>query len=156
MIMLGKVFIALIWTFWLISSGSIADGAKMTPHDHSKMSIEERRAVQKAWKEEEEKPKPEYIPTYSTTYNRVIERGYVICGTNDEFPGFSEEKWTDESSNREYKNVFRLESICDFPESIKENDSFNFVIDNDKENLCAVCYAYTPTPDKSVSITVLD
>ncbi len=28
MIMVGKVFIALIWSFWLISSGSIANGAK--------------------------------------------------------------------------------------------------------------------------------
>ena len=96
MIMVGKVFIALIWTFWLLASGSIADGAEMAPHDHSKMSIEERRAIQKKWKEEEEKPKPEYIPTYGTTFNRVKERGYVICGTNDEFPGFSQEHWSNE------------------------------------------------------------
>jgi len=68
----------------------------MKPHDHSKMSMEERRAVQKKWKEDEEKPKPEYNPTYSTTYDRVIKRGHILCGTNDEFPGFSEEKWTDE------------------------------------------------------------
>ncbi len=95
MIMVGKVVIALIWTLWLFASGSVAEGAKKTPHDHSKMSMEERRAVQRMW-EEEEKPKPEYNPTYSTTYNRVIERGYVICGTNDEFPGFSQEKYTNE------------------------------------------------------------
>jgi len=49
--MVGKVFIALIWSFWLLASGSIADGVEMSPHDHSKMSIEERRAVQKKWKE---------------------------------------------------------------------------------------------------------
>jgi general L-amino acid transport system substrate-binding protein len=96
MIMVGKVFIALIWSFWLISSGSIANGAKTTPHDHSKMSMEERRAVQKKWEVEDNKPKPEYIPAYSTTYDRVIKRGYVICGTNDEFPGFSQEKYTNE------------------------------------------------------------
>ena len=42
-------------------------------------------------------------------------------------------------------------------DSLKENDSFNFIIDSDKKDLlCAVCYAYTPTPEKSVSITVLD
>ena len=46
MIMVGKVFVALIWTLWLFASGSVADGAKITPHDHSKMSMEERRAVQ--------------------------------------------------------------------------------------------------------------
>ena len=74
MIMVGKVFIALIWSFWLISSGSIANGAKTTPHDRSKMSMEERRAVQKKWEVEDNKPKPEYFPTYSTTYDRVIKR----------------------------------------------------------------------------------
>jgi len=81
--------------FWIMAL-SVADGAEMKPHDHSKMSMEERRAVQKKWKEDEEKPKPEYNPTYSTTYDRVIKRGHILCGTNDEFPGFSEEKWTDE------------------------------------------------------------
>ena len=96
MIMVGKVFIALIWSFWLISSGSVANGADMKPHDHSKMSMEERRAVQKKWEVEDNQPKPEYIPTYSTTYDRVIKRGYVICCTNDEFPGFSQEKYTNE------------------------------------------------------------
>ncbi len=96
MIMVGKVFIALIWTLWLFASGSVADGAEIKPHDHSKMSIEERRAVQKKWEVEDNKPKPEYFPTYSTTYDRVIKRGYVICGTNDEFPGFSQEKYTNE------------------------------------------------------------
>tara|TARA_B100001964_G_scaffold136178_1_gene150222 strand:- start:54 stop:1223 length:1170 start_codon:yes stop_codon:yes gene_type:complete len=96
MIMVGKVFIALIWTLWLFASGSVADGAEIKPHDHSKMSIEERRAIQKKWEVEDNKLKPEYFPTYSTTYDRVIKRGYVICGTNDEFPGFSQEKYTNE------------------------------------------------------------
>ena len=33
-----------------------------------------------------------YNPTYGTTYNRVMERSYVICGTKANFPGFSEKK----------------------------------------------------------------
>ena len=38
-------------------------------------------------------PKPEgYNPTYGTTYKRVMDRGYVICGTKANFPGFSEKK----------------------------------------------------------------
>ena len=90
-----KVFFTIITMFWIMAL-SVADGAEMKPHDHSKMSMEERRAVQKKWKEDEEKPKPKYNPTYSTTYDRVIKRGHILCGTNDEFPGFSEEKWTDE------------------------------------------------------------
>jgi len=90
-----KVFFTILTMFWIMAL-SVADGAETKPHDHSKMSMEERRAVQKKWKEDEEKPKPEYNPTYSTTYDRVIKRGHILCGTNDEFPGFSEEKWTDE------------------------------------------------------------
>ena len=90
-----KVFFTILTMFWIMAL-SVADGAEMKPHDHSKMSMEERRTVQKKWKEDEEKPKPKYNPTYSTTYDRVIKRGHILCGTNDEFPGFSEEKWTDE------------------------------------------------------------
>jgi general L-amino acid transport system substrate-binding protein len=94
-----KVFFTIITMFWIMAL-SVADGAEMKPHDHSKMSMEERRAVQKKWEEDAKKPKPEYKPTYSTTYDRVIERGNLICGTNDEFPGFSEEKWTDEDGSK--------------------------------------------------------
>ena len=59
------------------------DGAKMTPHDHSKMSIEERRAVQKAWKEEEEKPKPEYNGSgWNSGATMVLGRAAAgSCGT---------------------------------------------------------------------------
>ena len=73
MILAGKVFIAFIWTFWLIASGSIADGITLGG-----------------------KKVTEYNPTYSTTYDRVIARGNLICGTNDEFPGFSEEIWSEQ------------------------------------------------------------
>ena len=99
MIMVGKVIVSIIWAFWMMAL-SVADGAEMVPHDHSKMSIEERRAVQKKWKEEEEKPKSEYNPTYSSTFDRVKKRGHVICGTNDEFPGFSQETWGNEEGNK--------------------------------------------------------
>ena len=69
MILTGKIFLAFVWTFWLIASGSIAEGT-------DNVTI--------------------YSPSYGSTYDRVVKRGYVICGTNDEFPGFSEEKWSDE------------------------------------------------------------
>ena len=64
MIMFGKVFAALIWAFWLIAVGSSAEGQNVSV---------------------------DYNPSYSTTYDRIIKRGHVICGTNDEFPGFSQE-----------------------------------------------------------------
>ena len=67
--MVGKVFILFIWTFWVIATGSVADGSDNIS---------------------------EYNPTYSTTYDRVMSRGSLICGTNDEFPGFSEEVWSEQ------------------------------------------------------------
>ena len=92
---------------------------------------------------------------------KLVKKGicmnYIIQVNDPSFPqDMIEIKWTDPLLKMEYINVFRLESICDFHERIKENDSFNFIIDNDKENLCAVCYAYTPTPEKSISVTVMD
>ena len=154
MIMVGKVFIVLIWTFWLISSGSIADGTEMKPHDHSKMSMEERRAVQKRWEVEDNQPKPEYIPTYSTTYNRVIERGYVICGTNDEFPGFSQEKFNNEDGVKWTGfdvDMCRAVAVAVFGDSdaiefeiVNGKTRFTFLIDGTIDMLsAATTYTYT-------------
>jgi hypothetical protein len=82
---------------------------------------------------------------------------YVIQVNDIDFPqDLIEKKWTDESSQIEYENVFALESVCDFPESIKEGDSFSFIIDNEKKNQCAVCLAFSQVPEKSVNITVED
>lgn len=91
---------------------------------------------------------------------------YVIQVNDDNFPSnMIEENWStnwinndgsDEFSEIEYQNVFALKSICDFPETIEEGDTFSFVIDDDKENLCPVCLAYSPVPRKSVSITVIE
>ena len=82
---------------------------------------------------------------------------YVIQVNDDNFPSnMIEKNWTNEFSEIEYQNVSALKSVCDFPESIDEGDSFNFIIDNDKEILCPVCLAYSPVPRKSVSITVIE
>ena len=82
---------------------------------------------------------------------------YVIQVNDDNFPSnMLEENWTNEFSEIGYQNVFALKSVCDFPENIEEGDTFNFVIDNDKEILCPVCLAYSPVPEKSVSITVIE
>ena len=75
MIMVGKVLVALAWTFWLIATGSVAEGT-----DNLTLA--------------------EYNPSYSSTYDRVIKRGYIICGTNDEFPGFSQETFSNEQGQR--------------------------------------------------------
>jgi hypothetical protein len=82
---------------------------------------------------------------------------YVIQVNDDNFPSnMLEENWTNEFSEIEYQNVFALKSFCDFPENIEEVDTFSFVIDDNKDILCAVCLAYSPVPRKSVSITVIE
>lgn len=82
---------------------------------------------------------------------------YVIEVNNPNFPSeYIEEKWIDEFSKIEYNNVFTLESVCDFPDDIKEGDSFRFEIGNNNSNFCAVCEAYTPIPSKRLKITVID
>jgi len=40
------------------------------------------------------------IIQHSSTFDRVNKRGYVICGTNDEFPGFSQEAGGNEEGNK--------------------------------------------------------
>ena len=72
MIMVGKVIVSLIWAFWMMAV-SAAEGQDITT---------------------------EYLPTYSSTYDRVKTRGNVICGTNDEFPGFSQETYNTEDGER--------------------------------------------------------
>ena len=60
--------------------------------------------------------------------------------------------WRDEFSNKEYKNVFTLGSVCDFPSHIMEGDIFNFSVLENYNQQCAVCLAYTPTPEKLLNI----
>jgi len=75
MIMLGKIIAALIWAFWMMAM-STAEGQPLADNE------------------------TEYNPTYSSTFDRVKKRGHVICGTNDEFPGFSQERWHLEDGHR--------------------------------------------------------
>ena len=73
MILTGKIFLAFMWRFWMLASGSIVEGT-------DNVTI--------------------YNPSYGSTYDRVVKRGYLICGTNDEFPGFSQEIWSNEDGNK--------------------------------------------------------
>lgn len=66
-----------------------------------------------------------------------------------------EANWTDETTGTAYTNVFGLANPCNFPSSLKKGDEFYFVIDTGKQQDCAVCMAYYPTPQKKLSIKVL-
>jgi hypothetical protein len=67
-----------------------------------------------------------------------------------------ESQWMDDHANKSYTNVFALGSRCNFPENIKEGDSFYFTIDNSPVQNCNVCMAYYPTPSKKLNIRVLN
>ena len=63
--------------------------------------------------------------------------------------------WTDEHTGKTFKNVFELGSKCNFPSSIKEGETFFFMIDTATVSNCAVCMMYYPVPSKKLSIRVI-
>ncbi len=65
-------------------------------------------------------------------------------------------RWTDEVTKKEYTNVFRLGNPCQFPSRLKQGDEFYFTIDTSVQKECIVCMAYYPTPEKALSIKVVE
>ena len=78
-----KLVICFIWAFWMMSI-STAEG---NPADN--VIIPEPKVERE-----------EYHPAYGMTLARVKEREQVLCGTKEDFPGFSEQVWTDELGQR--------------------------------------------------------
>ncbi len=66
------------------------------------------------------------------------------------------DNWTDETTGKSYRNVFSLASRCTFPSTIEAGDEFYFVLDTTAIQDCAVCLAFYPTPDKKLSIRVVE
>ena len=101
MIFMGKILVSLAWVFWLLIVDNTAIGAdNKSAHpmmDHSKMTLAEIEAIKLNVIAKEKTPLLEYNPKYGTTFAKIIDRGYVVCGTNDEFPGFSEEVYDTEN-----------------------------------------------------------
>ena len=96
----GKLIVCLVWIFWMMVIDNSAMGKEKSAHpmmDHSGMTLTEIEKVKQRLMNKKNEPSPEYYPTYGTTFDRVIKRGYIICGTNDEFPGFSEEVYDTET-----------------------------------------------------------
>ena len=88
---------------------------------------------------------------------KLVKKGicmnYVIEVLDSEFnKNLIEIIWVDEFSNKEYQNVFTLASVCDFPNDIMKGEIFNFSVLENYNELCVGCLAYTPTPEKSLSI----
>ena len=128
MIMFGKAIVALVWVVWVVVVGSTAEGQNVSP---------------------------EYVPTYSTTYDRVKARGYVICGTNDEFPGFSQEMILGGGGEERWEGfdvdlcraiaagIFGDETAIEF-EIVNGKTRFEFLLDGTIDVLsAATTYTYT-------------
>lgn len=81
---------------------------------------------------------------------------YTISLTGKFDPALVNANWKDETTGKEYKNVFALGSRCNFPAAINEGDEFYFMIDSTAVQNCAVCMMYYPKPPKQLSIRVLD
>ena len=79
---MGKMIIALIWAFWMLSVDSTLGQEKLP------------KKVKNVWVE---KTLPEYFPTYGSTLKKVQEKGFVNCGTKLDFAGFSERNFDEET-----------------------------------------------------------
>jgi general L-amino acid transport system substrate-binding protein len=98
MIMGGKILVCLVWIFWImVIDNPVSGGPPNERIDNNINQLVEQLEKLKALKLKTTGRIEEYNPTYGTTFDRVIKRGYVICGTNDEFPGFSEEAYDGEN-----------------------------------------------------------
>ena len=97
MIIGGKVVVCLVWLFWIMIIDNPVYGSPPNERidDNINKLVQELERL-KAIKLRDTGESEEYIPTYCSTFDRVLKRGYIICGTNDEFPGFSEEVYNDE------------------------------------------------------------
>ena len=97
MIIGGKVVVCLVWLFWImIIDNSVYGSPPNERIDDNINKLVQQLEKLKAIKLRDTGELEEYNPTYGTTFNRVMKRGYIICGTNDEFPGFSEETYDNE------------------------------------------------------------
>ncbi|GAA4323923.1 hypothetical protein [Flaviaesturariibacter amylovorans] len=76
----------------------------------------------------------------------------VVSGTID--PALVQAKWTDETTGKEYENVFALGNPCVFPERLNAGDEFWFLIDNSGKQDCIRCMAFYPTPEKKLNIRI--
>ena len=95
----GKIITALV--FWMFIGVGVSEGAPdVNQEDYDSLhaevvelrKIKEIHQQQHLMGEKNYQMKEEYFPTYGSTLERVKKRGYIICGTYPEFPGFSEEK----------------------------------------------------------------
>ena len=83
----GKLVIALVWAFWMMS----VDSSLGREHNDTEEQIK------KIIKVTDDDENPEYFPTYGSTFDRIMENGTLNCGTKLDFAGFSERGFDEET-----------------------------------------------------------
>ena len=63
--------------------------------------------------------------------------------------------WKNPETGKTYKNAFALTNKCALPTNLKEGDEFLFQIDATQTSAgCVTCSAFSPTPKKSLPISI--
>jgi|GEM_PF-635964 len=104
----------------------------------------------------------EYFPQFESTYRRVLDQGYVNCGTKEEFPGFSEQRFDDEHGGFKYfgfdVDLCRAVAAAVFgdPDAVEfvvvdGKTRFSFLINGDIDMLsAATTYTFSRNVDKKL------
>ena len=145
----GKLIVALVWAFWMMS----VDSSLGREHNDKEEQI---KKIIKVTDEES----PEYNPTYGSTLERVLDNGVVTCGTKMDFTGFSEKGW-DEETGLEWSGfdvdicraiaaaVFGDMTMVEF-QVVDGKTRFSYLIDGSIDVLsAATTYTFTRNVSKS-------
>jgi hypothetical protein len=66
-----------------------------------------------------------------------------------------ESTWENPSTGKKYTNAFALSNPCALPVSLQEGDEFFFKLDSTQLTaVCITCKAYSPTPQKTLPISI--
>ncbi|MBC8034167.1 MAG: hypothetical protein H7Y03_08485 [Chitinophagaceae bacterium] len=63
-----------------------------------------------------------------------------------------EAEWKNPEDGKVYTNVFAVSNICDFPDTIKEGELFDFKPIAPRKSTCSVCLAFIPVPATTQAI----
>jgi CRISPR/Cas system CMR subunit Cmr6 (Cas7 group RAMP superfamily) len=78
---------------------------------------------------------------------------YVLEVLDPINPEWVETEWVHPDTQVSYTNAFRLGSVCTFDDSLNEGDLLYFEASPEPfkgDENCAVCLAYSPTPNKTL------
>ena len=77
----GKLIVALVWAFWMMS----VDSSLGREHNDTEEQIK------KIIKVTDDDENPEYFPTCGSTFDRIMENGTLNCGTKLDLLDFLKE-----------------------------------------------------------------